>query len=66
MAKEPNAMTVSVHATRAQIDHARDQLRTRISALVREPIDILHVPADFVSYVHALRALDMMSESGNE
>ena len=64
MAKETSG--IAVDATREQIAYARQQLHERISALVREPIDILHVPADFVSYVHALRALDMMMAGKNE
>lgn len=59
MAKEPGNL-MDVDATQDQLAFAVDQLSTRIAALVREPIDILHVPADFVSYVHALRALQMM------
>lgn len=59
MAKEPSNL-MDVDATQDHLKFAVDQLSTRIAALVREPVDILHVPADFVSYVHALRALQMM------
>mgnify|MGYP001066345915 CR=1 FL=1 len=52
---------IPVDAMPSQLAHARSQLHAKISALVREPYDILVVPTEFVAYVHAFRAIEMMS-----